>query len=106
MNKEVPNDISAEQAVIGSMFLSKYALDKSLEALTSDSFYLEKHGKIFNAIKELHSKGTALDITTITSHLKDKNIIFVKDMGPRTTESSISAITLLANSSMTQFLSY
>ena len=75
MNKEVPNDISAEQAVIGSMFLSKYALDKSLEALTSDSFYLEKHGKIFNAIKELHSKGTALDITTITSHLKDKNII-------------------------------
>lgn len=75
MKREIPNNIEAEQSVLGAMFLSKYALDKAIETLTADSFYLEKHGKIFNAIKELHAKNVAIDITTLTSYLKDQNII-------------------------------
>lgn len=75
MKKDIPNNIEAEQSVIGSMFLSKYALDKAIESLTSKNFYLEKHGKIFDAIKELNSKGTAIDITTVTSYLKDQNLV-------------------------------
>lgn len=71
MNKEIPNNIEAEQSVLGSMLLSKYALDKAIETLTSDSFFLEKHGKIFNAIKDLATKDIAIDITTLTSKLKD-----------------------------------
>ncbi len=75
MKKEIPNNIEAEQSVIGAMFLSKYALQKAVETLTSDSFFLEKHGKIFNAIKDLNSKEIAIDITTLTSELKDQNIL-------------------------------
>lgn len=75
MKREIPNNIEAEQSVLGAMFLSKYALDKAIETLTADSFYLEKHGKIFNAIKELYAKNVAIDITTLTSYLKDQNII-------------------------------
>ncbi len=71
MNKEIPNNVEAEQSVLGSMLLSKYALDKAIETLTSDSFFLEKHGKIFNAIKDLATKDIAIDITTLTSKLKD-----------------------------------
>ena len=75
MKKEIPNNIEAEQSVIGAMFLSKYAVQKAVETLTSDSFFLEKHGKIFNAIKDLNSKEIAIDITTLTSELKDQNIL-------------------------------
>ena len=75
MNKEIPNNIEAEQSVIGSMLLSKYALQKAIETLTTDSFFLDKHKKLFNAIKEMSSKEIALDITTLTSYLKDKNIL-------------------------------
>ena len=75
MKKEIPNNIEAQQSVIGAMFLSKYALQKAVETLTSDSFFLEKHGKIFNAIKDLNSKEIAIDITTLTSELKDQNIL-------------------------------
>ncbi|MDO4368923.1 MAG: replicative DNA helicase [bacterium] len=75
MKKEIPNNIEAEQSVIGAMFLSKYAIQKAVETLTSDSFFLEKHGKIFNAIKDLNSKEIAIDITTLTSELKDQNIL-------------------------------
>lgn len=75
MKKEIPNNIEAEQSVLGAMLLSKYALQKAVETLNNDSFFLEKHGKIFDTIKELSSSEVAIDITTLTSRLKDKNIL-------------------------------
>lgn len=56
MKKEIPNNIEAEQSVLGSMLLSKYALQKAVETLTTDSFFLDKHAKIFSALKNLQSK--------------------------------------------------
>ena len=38
--RTLPNDPFAEQSVIGSMFLSKYALSKACENLDSSSFFL------------------------------------------------------------------
>ena len=38
--KKIPQNIEAEQAVLASMFLSKYALQKCVEELTKDYFYL------------------------------------------------------------------
>ena len=51
--KIIPHNIEAEQSVIGAMFLTKYAQERAIETLTSDQFYLDAHGKIFNAIKFL-----------------------------------------------------
>lgn len=75
MAKEIPHNIEAEQSVLGSMFLSKYAIQKSIESLNKDSFFLEKHGKIFDVIKELYNDNVAIDITTVTDKLKDKNLL-------------------------------
>ena len=65
----MPHNIDAEQAVLGSMFLSKYALEKVLEELSKEKFYLEAHSKIFEAIKYLAEIGTPIDITTVTAEL-------------------------------------
>ena len=70
--KTLPNNIEAEQSVLGSCFLSKYALQKACETLTPDSFYSEKNGKIFAAMNALVDEKTPIDITTITSYLKNK----------------------------------
>ena len=75
MIKEIPHNIEAEQAVIGSMFLSKQAIQKAIESLGKDSFFLEKHGKIFETIRDLHNENVAIDITTVTDRLKDKKIL-------------------------------
>ena len=75
MKKEIPNNIEAEQSVLGSMLLSKYALEKAVETLTNESFFLDKHAKIFNALKNLQNKKVAVDITTLTTELKDENTI-------------------------------
>ena len=47
----MPHNIEAEQSVLGSMFLSKYALQKCLENLEPELFYLDKHSNIFETIK-------------------------------------------------------
>lgn len=73
--KTLPNDVFAEQSVLGSMFLSTYALSKAVENLSSDDFYLNPHAKIFAVIKELFEKKTPIDITTVSSELRAKNLL-------------------------------
>ena len=71
--KNLPNDMGAEQSVLGAMFLSQYALQRASEALSKESFYFEPNGKIFQAMKDLAERKTPVDITTVTSELKQRN---------------------------------
>ena len=71
--KNLPNNFEAEQSVLGACFLSQYALQKATENLTADAFYNEKNGKIFSAMTALMEEKTPIDLTTITSYLKNKN---------------------------------
>lgn len=71
--KTLPNNIEAEESVLGACFLSKYALQKACESLTPDSFYDEKNGKIFAAMNALVDEKTPIDITTVTVYLKKNN---------------------------------
>ena len=71
--RTLPNNIEAEESVLGACFLSKYALQKACENLTPDSFYDEKNGKIFAAMNSLVEEKTPIDITTVTGYLKKKN---------------------------------
>ncbi len=73
--KELPNNLEAEQAVLGSMFMSKTALEKTVEILKEESFYSARNGKIFSALKALDEKKVPIDITTLTEELKSKNLI-------------------------------
>ncbi len=67
--KTIPNDIVAEQSVLGAMFLSNNAIEKATDKLFAKSFYLEKHGIIFQTIADLHDKKVPIDLTTITAEL-------------------------------------
>ena len=71
-NKVMPNDINAEQCVLGSMFFSKKALQKCIESLNQDLFYLDSHAKIFETIKDLAEAGKPIDITIVTSELNNR----------------------------------
>lgn len=73
MNEKVlPHNIDAEKSVLGSMFLSKYALQKGIESLTKDLFYLEANGIIFETIKNLREKLISIDMTTVTEELENQ----------------------------------
>lgn len=71
--KTLPNNIEAEESVLGACFLSKYALQKACESLTTDSFYDAKNGKIFATMNALMEEKTPIDLTTVTSYLQKTN---------------------------------
>ena len=73
--KKIPQDIDAEQAVLGSMFMSKTALQKAVESLSSDVFYLESHSKIFSVMSDLSEKKVPVDIMTVSAELKKRDIL-------------------------------
>ena len=65
----LPHNRDAEQAVLGSMFLSKYALQKAIEGIEKETFYMDSNAKIFEVLKFLDEKHTPIDITTVTEEL-------------------------------------
>ncbi len=71
----LPQKIDAEQAVLGSMFLSEKALERIVERLNKDMFYLDSHKKIFEVIKNLFDKKVPIDITTVTAELEKKKLL-------------------------------
>lgn len=75
MNKEVPHNLEAEQSVLGSMLLSKYAIQKATDSLNYENFFLEKNGKIFEVLKEMYNNNIAIDLTTLTNELKNKKLL-------------------------------
>jgi replicative DNA helicase len=71
-DKTIPQNIDAEMSVLGSMFLTKKALQKGLEGLTADEFYLDSHSKIFEAIKAVDDQKRPVDLTTVTEELNNR----------------------------------
>ena len=77
--RTIPHNIDAEQSVIGSMFLTKKALQKSLEMLMPDDFYLDSHIKIFSCIKAIDDQKRPVDLTTVAEELSVKG--WLKQVG-------------------------
>ncbi len=73
--RKVPEALDAEKAVLGSAFLSKIALQKICDELSSESFYSEANRLIFETLQELNDSSSAIDITILTSKLNDKKIL-------------------------------
>ncbi len=65
-----PQNIEAEQSVLGAMLLSRDAIDKAGEILVEDDFYRQDHRVIFSAIMALHNRNQAVDLVTVTEELR------------------------------------
>lgn len=77
--KTMPHNIEAEKSVLGACFLSKYALEKACESLMPDVFYQDANSKIFASLLSLSEEKVPIDLTTVTTDLKDKNLL--KEVG-------------------------
>ena len=67
-----PQNLEAEQSVLGAVLLSDTALPALIidERLQASDFYREAHGRIYQAMLDLHSVGEPVDALTLVEHLK------------------------------------
>ncbi len=73
VRKVPPQNLEAEQSVLGAILLDNEALNKVLEIMTEDDFYKEGHRKIFSAILDLNDQNEPIDLITLTDYLRGKN---------------------------------
>ena len=67
-----PQDVAAEQSVLGGMMLSKDAIADVIEVLRSTDFYRPAHELIFDAVLELYGRGEPADAVTVSDELTKK----------------------------------
>ena len=68
-----PQNIEAEQSVLGAILIKKEALAEVQEILQPDDFYREAHRIVYHAIEDLFVNNEAVDIVTLTEQLRKKN---------------------------------
>ncbi len=70
-----PQNIDAEQSVLGAILLDKNSMFKIAEVLTSDDFYRNDHQLIYSAMLALFEKRQPIDLITVTDELKGQHTL-------------------------------
>lgn len=70
-----PQNLEAEQSVLGSMLLAKEAIDEVTDILTAKDFYRDSHGWIFDAMLSLYAKQEPIDLITLAEELERQNLL-------------------------------
>ncbi len=74
IKRTMPNDYVAEQAVVGAMLMDQDAITKASEIVSGADFYNKAYGIVFDAMVELYNQRTPVDLVTLQSKLKEKNV--------------------------------
>ena len=87
LKRVLPQNMEAEQAVVGSMIMDKEAISVASEMLTGDDFYSKQYGVVFDTMVELNDQGKAVDPVTLQDRLRAKdvppemvNLDFIRDI--------------------------
>ena len=70
-----PQNIEAEQSILGSVLLENHAINAAQEIINHNDFYNEAHRKIFSVIADLADKNEPVDLITLSNALKDRNLL-------------------------------
>ncbi|MGC5257814.1 replicative DNA helicase [Gordonia sp. DT218] len=68
--RQPPQDLAAEQSVLGGMLLSKDAIADVVEKLRPADFYRPAHQAVYEAVLELYGKGEPADAVTVANELE------------------------------------
>ena len=67
-----PQNIEAEQSVLGSLMLDKEAIIRVADILKPEDFYRGAHSNIYQTMLELFEKNEPIDLLSLTNRLKEK----------------------------------
>ncbi len=65
-----PHNLEAEQAILGSMFLSPEAVELGLNLLSAEDFYRDAHKRIFTAVAHLYNQNVPIDQLSVADRLE------------------------------------
>jgi replicative DNA helicase len=72
IDKLPPQNLEAEQSVLGSLLIDKDAIIRIADIIKPDDFYKEVHGMIFEAMLELYEKREPVDVLSLSNRLQER----------------------------------
>jgi replicative DNA helicase len=75
LGRQPPQDLAAEQSVLGGMLLSKDAIADVLERLRPGDFYRPVHQNVYDAILDLYGRGEPADAVTVAAELDRRGLL-------------------------------
>ncbi len=70
----MPNNLEAEQSVIGSMIMDRDAIVMASELLIREDFYHQQYGVLFESMVELYNEEQPVDVITLQNRLREKDV--------------------------------
>jgi replicative DNA helicase len=70
-----PQNLEAEQSVLGAMMLSAEAMAEVVEVLEAEDFYRGSHAKIFSTLRNLFAHGEPVDVITAVEALRKQGVL-------------------------------
>lgn len=70
-----PQNIEAEKALLGSVMIRGEVMHDLVDIVGEASFYSNQHKAIWGTLFELHSKGTPIDLLSVSARLKEKGVL-------------------------------
>ncbi|HYX17871.1 MAG TPA: replicative DNA helicase [Nostoc sp.] len=70
-----PQNIEAEEAILGGILLDPNATEMLADTLVSEAFYIQAHRDIYHAALQLNLQHKHIDLLTVTSWLSDHNLL-------------------------------
>jgi len=72
LQKLPPQNIEAEQMVLGAILIENDSINKVIEILSPDDFYKDTHRRIFKVMLDMFETGDAIDLVTLSDALRGK----------------------------------
>jgi replicative DNA helicase len=85
-----PQNLDAEESVLGAMMLSPGAIGAVSEVLTASDFYRASHGSIYKAALDLYAKGEPVDAITLVDELERRGEL--EEVGGRVRINELAAL--------------
>jgi len=70
-----PHSLEAEKALLGSIMIRPEVMHDILDIVNDRAFYSNQHRHVWNTLLELHTKNTPIDLLSLSSRLKEKNLL-------------------------------
>jgi replicative DNA helicase len=74
-DKLPPQNIEAEQSLLGCLMLDKEAIVKVIDFIKAEDFYKDIHREIYQSMADLYQRSDPIDILSVSSRIKEKGII-------------------------------
>lgn len=74
IQRKMPHDADAEQAVLSSILMDKDAAAEAFEILKAEDFYSPENKAVFQAAFQLYTKGDPIDVVTIKNQLEENGV--------------------------------